>query len=153
LQYDGGRGLGAGFKRLLDRERFGLTRGCLVRSGKKLINNHFQKTYLVPLIDGGGEFVKLKETEIKPLIAIRSVYQKRESEYNVTEEEILKFVTEKGEKYWLGSHNPLLKEILSDPSYQMPDDLKDEPDTLGKDASSDSAVAESEDLEELLVHA
>ena len=153
LQYDGGKGLGAGFKRLLDRERFGLTRGCLVRSGKKLINNHFQKTYLVPLIDGGGEFVKLKETEIKPLIAIRAVYQKRESEYNVTEEEILKFVAEKGEKYWLGSHNPLLKEILSDPSYQMPDDLKDEPDTLGKDASSDSAVAESEDLEELLVHA
>jgi hypothetical protein len=152
LQYDGGKGLGAGFKRLLDRERFGLTRGCLVRSGGKIINNYFQKTYIAPLIDGGGEFVKLKETEIKPLVAIRSVYQKRESQYNVTEEEILNFITEEGKKYWLGNHNPLIKEIMSDPSYQMPDDIKDEPETSSKDVASDSDIAESEDLEGLLVH-
>ncbi|MBM0740598.1 ATP-binding protein [Phormidium sp. CLA17] len=153
LQYDGGKGLGAGFKRLLDRERFGLSRGCLVRSGEKLINNYFQKTYIAPLINGGGEFIKLKGTEIKPLIAIRSVYQKRESEYKVTEEEILNFITDKGEKYWLGNHNPLIKEILSDPSYQIPNDIKGEPETLlDDDNDSDSDIAESEDLEELQIH-
>lgn len=153
LQYDGGKGLGAGFKRLLDRERFGLSRGCLIRSSEKLINNYFQKTYIAPLIDGGGEFVKLKEIEIKPLVAIRSVYQKRDSEYKVTEEEILNFVADKGEKYWLGSHNPLLKNILSDPSYQVPSDMRGEPETLLDDDDNDSDIAESEDLEELLIHA
>lgn len=152
LQYDGGKGLGAGFKRLLDRERFGLTRGCLVRSKEKPINYHFQTKYLTPLIENGGEFVKLKETEIKPLIAIHSVYQKRELEYQVTEEQILKFISDKGEKYWLGCHNPLLKDILSDPSYQVPTDIDDEPAAEIQNLTNELDPA-SEDLEELIVHA
>lgn len=155
LQYDGGGSLGAGLKRLLDEKNtFTLTRGCLVRSKSKSISSYHQKRYLAPLIqERGGEIVDLKEKEIKTLIAIRSVHQKREAEYKVTEEEILKFIDSKGEKYWLGSYNPLLIEILSDPSHQMPNDIKDEPEVSLEGVDSDSDTAESEDLEELLVHA
>ena len=155
LQYDGGGSLGAGLKRLLDEKNtFALTRGCLVRSKSKSISSYHQKRYIAPLIqEKGGELVDLKEKEIKTLVAIRSVYQKRESDYKVTEEEILKFIDGKGEKYWLGSHNPLLREILSDPSHQIPDDIKDEPEVSLENIDSDSNMAESEDLEELMVHA
>ena len=120
LQYEGGKALGAGFKRLLDEEgRFELTRGCLVRSKDKPINNHFKKTYLEPLKEKGGEFAELLEKEVKSLVAIRAVHQKRESNHGVTEEQILKFIVDKGSQYWLGVHNPLLKEILSNPSCEL----------------------------------
>lgn len=154
LQYDGGKAFGAGLKRLLDEEnRFGLTRGCLVRSKNKPINSRFMNTYVNPLVEQGGEFVELKQKEVKPLIAIRAVYQKRELEYKVTEAEILQFIHDKGAKYWLGIHNPLLQEILSDPSYQVPDDIKDEPESLNKEETSDLETSESEDFEELMVNA
>jgi hypothetical protein len=155
LQYDGGGSLGAGLKRLLDEKmQFNLTRGSLVRSKSKSISSYHQKRYLSPLIkEKGGEFVDLKEKEIRPLIAIRSVFQKRESEYNITEEEILEFIAKKGEKYWLGIHNPLLKEILSDPSYQVPNDIEDEPESSVVSIGNNSDVAESADLEELMIHA
>ncbi|QYO68147.1 phosphoenolpyruvate carboxykinase (ATP) [Leptolyngbya sp. 7M] len=129
LQHDGGKALGAGFKRLLDQKNnFDLTRGCLVRSKDKPLSAHLRNTYLQPLVQSGGEFVELKENEIKPLMAMLSVYRKRESDYKVTEAEIFNFIRQQGAKYWLGIHNPLLKEILSDPSYQIPADLQDEPE-------------------------
>ena len=160
LQYEGGRALGAGLKRLLDEERFDLTRGCLVRSTDKPINNHFKKTYLDLLKEKGGEFAKLVEKEVKPLVAIRAVHQKRESDYGVTEEQILKFVVDKGSQYWLGIHNPLLKEILSDPSCEL-DNIEDEPETSEETTSAyfnDAEVegleeSEAKDLEELMAHA
>ncbi|NJN87101.1 MAG: hypothetical protein HC881_13415 [Leptolyngbyaceae cyanobacterium SL_7_1] len=141
LQYEGGGGLGAGFRRLVDEDNlFGLTRGCLVRSQNKAINSYFRKTYLNPLIhEKGGEFVDLKEEEVKPLIAIRAVYQKREIDYRLTEEQISEFIDKKGEKYQLGAHNPLLKDILSDPSHQVPV-LEDEPEvSVQEDATDDNS--------------
>jgi hypothetical protein len=154
LQYDGGSGFGSGLKRLIDAEnRFNLTRGCLIRSKEKKINAYFRKTYLDPLISKGGEFVELLEREIKPLIAIRAVHQKRESDYGLTEAEIFKFIAEKGSRYWLGIHNPLLQEILSAPSYQLPADLQDEPEEAEQEYRDDLSPVESEDLAELLVHA
>ena len=153
LQYDGGHALGAGFKRLLDSDgKFDISRGCLVRSKDKPINAYFMKTYLDPLIEGGGEFVELIEQQIKPLVAIRAVYQKRDSDYGLTEEDVFQFIRENGERYWLGVHNPLLKEILSDPSYEVPDDIEDEPEGSEEKLSGDSDVSVTEDLEEL-VHA
>ncbi|MBC7823174.1 MAG: AAA family ATPase [Candidatus Parcubacteria bacterium] len=161
LQYEGGKALGAGFKRLLDEEgRFELTRGCLVRSKDKPINNHFKKTYLEPLKEKGGEFAELLEKEVKSLVAIRAVHQKRESNHGVTEEQILKFIVDKGSQYWLGIHNPLLKEILSNPSCEL-DNIEDEPETseeITSAHSDDAEVAgleesEAKDLEELMVHA
>jgi hypothetical protein len=160
LQYDGGRAFGAGLRRLLDEEnRFKLTRGCLVRSKDKLINSHFMNTYVTPLIAQGGEFVELKENEIRPLVAIRAVHQKRESDYGVTKEEILRFIQEKGSKYWLGMHNPLLKEILSDPSYQVPEGIEDEPELSSQEDiandfdTDDFDSSQSESFAELMVNA
>ncbi|MEH1855802.1 MAG: ATP-binding protein [Nostoc sp.] len=125
LQYAGGKALGAGLRRLIDYKTFGLTRGCLIRSKSKdkNISSHLYKTYIEPLIAQGGEFAELKEEEIRPLLAIRSVYKKREIDYGFTEEEILNFITEKGDVHQLGANNTLLKEILSDPSYQVPEDV------------------------------
>jgi AAA ATPase domain len=159
LQYDGGRALGAGFKRLLDMDnRFDLTRGCLVRSKTKPMNNRFKNIYLQPLIEKGGEFVELKAEEVLPLLAIRMVYQKRESDYKITEEQISKFIMEKGANYCLGIHNPLLLEILSDPSYQVPN-LQDEPESSVLDESNnnnleieDAGLVEINDLAELMVN-
>lgn len=149
LQYDGGGGLGAGFRRLLDQDgAFGLTRGCLVRSKQKLLNSYFTKTYLTPLINSGGEFVDLKAGEIHPLIAIRAVWMKRSTDYNVTEEQIHQFICDKGEEFLLGIFNPLLREILSKPSYEIPQ-LTDEPEHPEK-LSHPSTQSESEGHDTLL---
>ncbi|HTL88279.1 MAG TPA: hypothetical protein VL134_02685 [Leptolyngbya sp.] len=150
LQYDGGGALGAGLRRLLDSNNsFAITRGCLIRSKNKLINAYFRKTYLDSLITAGGEFVELIEQQIQPLIAIRAVYQKRNSDYQLTEEDIFQFIKEDGERYWLGKHNPLLQEILSAPSYQLPDDIEDEPECLEADSTDDSDLSTTGELEEL----
>lgn len=143
MQYDGGHGLGAGFRRLMDDDGlFGLTRGCLIRSKSKPINSFLNKKYLVPLInEKGGEFVALKEEEIKPLVAIRSVYQKSEVDYGLTEEQIRDFIFNTGIKNLLGVHNPLLKEILSDPSCKVPL-LQDEPEPSIAEITEDSSSEE-----------
>jgi hypothetical protein len=158
LQYDGGRALGAGFSRLIDEDKlFELTRGCLVRSQNKPINPHFRKKYLNPLIhQKGGEFVDLKEEEIKPLIAIRAVHQKRDVDYNLTEEQIHKFIADKGAEKLLGIHNPLLKEILSDPSHQVPT-LQDEPEAPAQEYirqgdSNELELADEGELAELVTN-
>ncbi|WP_449417358.1 hypothetical protein [Phormidium nigroviride] len=95
----------------------------------------------MPLIkEKGGEYVELKEDEIKPLLAIRAVYQKREVDYGVSEEQIFNFIAEKGVERMLGINNPLLKEILSDPSYQVPTDLiEDEPVAVAESIMADSS--------------
>ena len=147
LQYAGGKGLGAGLKRLNDYQTFNLTRGCLVRSQSKKITSYLEQKYLVPLIkQQGGEYVPLKEDEIKPLLAIRAVHQKREVDYGVSEEQIFNFIAEKGAEKMLGASNPLLREILSDPSYQVPTDMiEDEPVTVAESIMDD--LSESEELD------
>jgi hypothetical protein len=150
LQYDGGKALGAGLRRLNDYETFDLTRGCLVRSTTKKITSFMEQKYLEPLIrQKGGEFVPLKEEEIKPLIAIRAVHKKREVDYGVSEEQIFQFIAEKGAQKMLGVSNPLLKDILSDPSYQIPADMiEDEPITVAQSIVSD--LSEAEQTEEAI---
>jgi len=147
LQYAGGKGLGSGLKRLNDYQSFNFTRGCLVRSQSKKITSYMEQKYLVPLIkQQGGEYVPLKEDEIKPLLAIRAVYQKREVDYGVSEEEIFNFIAEKGAEKMLGASNPLLKEILSDPSYEVPTDMiEDEPVAVAESIMDD--LSESEELD------
>jgi hypothetical protein len=70
------------------------------------------------------------EEEIKPLIAIWSVYQKHES-LDLSESQIFNFITEKE----LTVNNPLIREILSDPSGQTPEGLVDE-DAFFEEAST-----------------
>jgi hypothetical protein len=148
LQYTGGKALGAGLKRLNDYKTFGLTRGCLVRSKNKKITPYIEKTYLEPLVrQQGGEVVPLKEEEIKPLIAIHAVYQKREVDYKVSELQILNFISQKGAEKMLGASNLLLKEILSDPSYEVPTDMIEE-DPVVSEESIMADVSASDNMEE-----
>ena len=150
LQSAGGHALGTGLKRLNDYETFQLTRGCLVRSLSKKITPYLDKEYLQPLKNQGGEYVDLKEDEIKPLLAIRAVHQKRGVDYEVSEEQIFKFIAEKGAEKMLGANNPLLKEILSDPSYEIPSALI-APDPVNEEENFEmlSELSDAEDLDML----
>lgn len=111
----------AGLRRLIDYERFDLTRGCLVRSQAKI--ETIRKTaqayklleQLVSPQERGGEIADLIEEQIRPLIAVYSVGRKCR-DYNLTEEQVLVFISQKQ----LTFDNRLLREILSDPSGKMP---------------------------------
>ncbi|MEM7715799.1 MAG: ATP-binding protein [Cyanobacteria bacterium P01_A01_bin.68] len=153
LQHSGGRALGAGFRKLIDKDnKFNLTRGSLVRSKSKdkEISSYLYGTYLEPFILEGGEFVELKESEIKPLLAIRSVHKKRDVDYGLTESQIFQFIADKGINHQLGESNPLLKEILSDPSYQIPEDVIED-DSVLLDESINSEPVDSDDISDLLM--
>ena len=118
----------AGLKRLIDYQKFDLTRGCLVRSQskiEKMSKNSPAYKLLEQLVsvEKGGELVYLIEDQIKPLFALRAVYEKC-TEYNLTKDEVFDFISQKK----LTFDNLLLREILSDPSNQMP--VVDEEDEL-----------------------
>ncbi|MEQ9620614.1 hypothetical protein [Coleofasciculus chthonoplastes] len=123
LEQSGGRYQGAALKRLIDYKKFDLTRGCLVRSkkinsGARLAQNNVRKL----LQEKGGEWVRLQSSDITPLLAILFVvYENRES-YELSEEQIFDFIKEKR----LAIDNALIREILSDPSGQEPDNLTDD---------------------------
>ncbi|CAD5980256.1 hypothetical protein [Planktothrix agardhii] len=122
IQQSGGAIVQAILRQLGDYQRFDLTRGCLVRS--KTINQGARSAhkYLKELQDEkGGEWVRIPEEDIKPLLAIYAVY-KNQDRYGVKPEEIFEFI----EKSELVLKNPIICEILSDPSGQAPDGLIDE---------------------------
>lgn len=122
LQQNNGRSLGAGLKKLKDYQQFNLTRGCLVRSKSKPIGNAVKINHINPLTQElGGEFVDLKFEEIQPLIALYRIYEKRATDYEISEADIRQFIQHSGEKYQIGHHNLLIQEILSDPSGIAPD--------------------------------
>ena len=119
VQYPTGNGIQAGLSRLVKYQEFDLTRGCLLRS--KEISSSAKKAHdLVSklLNELGGEWPPLKIADLKPLIAIHSVFESQE-DYDLTESDIRKFIEDTG----LASENLLLLDILSDPSGQIPDDL------------------------------
>jgi hypothetical protein len=144
VQEDSGKFLGAALKKLLAPARFGLTRGCLVRSPEKPVSRHLKTRYLEPLAQKGGEFVKLYACEIKPLFALKMVRDKAASDYKVSDEEIQQFIKGYGKQYQLGKFNPMLCEILSDPSYQTPQDLIDEPEVAESALESNQAAMDDE---------
>jgi len=75
LQDEHGLSVGAGFRRLLDTETFGLSRGCLVRSRDRKIKRNWDSfEYYQQLVAAGGEWVDLQAEEIKPLLALQYVY-------------------------------------------------------------------------------
>jgi hypothetical protein len=122
IQQSGGKFIGAALKRLIEYEKFNLTRGCLVRSKK--INPGAsvpQECLKILLKKRGGEWVRLQIEDIKPLLAISSVYYNWRS-YELTEEQIFDFIKQKQ----LAINNPLIREILSDPSGQEPTNLTDD---------------------------
>ncbi|CAD0232686.1 conserved hypothetical protein [Planktothrix agardhii] len=101
----------AGLKELVNYSKFGLTRGCIVRSPEKKIgrNTHAYKLLEQLTTQLGGEQAPLHPEEIQPLIEIYSIYQNCQS-FGLTEEQVKEFSQEEI------ANNPLLQEILSDPS-------------------------------------
>ncbi|MBW4571344.1 MAG: hypothetical protein KME31_26025 [Tolypothrix carrinoi HA7290-LM1] len=123
LQESGGRIVQATLSRLIDYKKFDLTRGCLIRSKQVSKNAAKAKQYLSQLLSPqlGGEWVLLKSGDIKPLLSILFVLQARE-DYELKEEEIMDFIVQKR----IAIDNYLIREILSDPSGQIPEDAIDE---------------------------
>ncbi|VXD25437.1 hypothetical protein [Planktothrix paucivesiculata] len=122
IQQSGGAIIQAILRQLGNYKKFDLTRGCLVRSktinpGAKLAHKYLNELQN----EKGGEWVRLPEEDIKPLLAIYAVYKNQDS-YGVKPEQIFDFI----EKSELVLKNPIICEILSDPSGQAPDGLIDE---------------------------
>ncbi|BAY84945.1 hypothetical protein NIES267_44430 [Calothrix parasitica NIES-267] len=121
IQQSSGAYIGAALKRLIKYEEFDITRGCLVRSKKinpkASVPNECLK---ILLHEQGGEWVMLQSQDIKPLLAIWSVYSCES--YELTKEQIFDFIKEEQ----IAINNPLVREILSEPSGEQPDDLTDD---------------------------
>ncbi|MBW4469824.1 MAG: hypothetical protein KME45_05400 [Stenomitos rutilans HA7619-LM2] len=121
LQESGARYVSAALKRLIDYRKFDLSRGCLVRSKAVKAHTSGNKYLNTLLSELGGEWVSLKGKDLQPLLAILFVYNSHE-EYEVTEEEVLEFMQERK----IAESSYLIREILSDPSGQIPTDVIDE---------------------------
>lgn len=123
LQESGGLFVQATLKRLIDYEKFDCTRGCLVRS--KQINKGATRAqqYLTKLLSKelGGEWVLLKEQDIKPLLAVHCLMKTRNDD-ELCEEQIIDFIRQKQ----IAVDNYLIREIMSDPSGQVPQDAINE---------------------------
>lgn len=123
LQESGGRIIQATLKRLINYQKFDLTRGCLVRSKDISSNAAVARAYLSQLLSPelGGEWARLRIEDIKPLLALMRVQKARE-DYELSEDQINDFIVQKR----IAIDNNLIHEILSDPSGQIPDDVIDE---------------------------
>jgi len=146
IQNQSAASVGHGLKQLVDYSKFGLTRGCMVRSPDKKIGKStlaYQrleqlKTQL------GGEQAPLHPEEIQPLIEIYSIYQNCQS-FGLTEEQVKEFSL--GEI----ADNPLLQEILSDPSGKIDEETLDDNELiLLFDQFFEQEEQSDEDINELL---
>ncbi|WP_414575906.1 P-loop NTPase fold protein [Anabaena sp. CCY 9402-a] len=123
LQESGGLFVQATLRRLIEYQKFDCTRGCLVRS--KQINKGAARAqqYLSKLLSPelGGEWVLLKAEDIKPLLAVYCVMRGREND-DLSEEKIMDFIS----KNRIAIDNYIIREILSDPSGQIPENAINE---------------------------
>lgn len=109
-------------KQLVDYEKYKFTRGCLVRSKKASPGARSVQQYLdIFSHEKGGERVSFNADHISQIIALRELYQHRQ-DYDLTEEQIWQFANH--EK--IITENYLVKEILSAPPGNEPDNLIDE---------------------------
>jgi Cdc6-like AAA superfamily ATPase len=98
-------------KRLLNYNNHKLTRGCLVRSTTVPKSWKVGNTLKDQLEQAqGGEVVTLKKEELKPLIAIKIIYDEA-TNYGFSNQEVIDFIKE----LRLAADNPLICEILSAP--------------------------------------
>jgi hypothetical protein len=144
VQNSNGNSVKAAIKYLTQYSMFDLSRGCLVRA--KSIQSHWTVTnqYLDTLQNElGGEWVSFKDEEIKPLLALYELFKSFDRDV-ISEEAFQQFVEETHPLI----ENSLIREILSDPSGEKPDDLIDEDDELAQLLQADSPT-ESDNLEDL----
>ena len=106
-----GKTFNAVMTRLLNYDKYGLTRGCLIRSTD--VPRSWKIGYALKEKleqEQGGEVVVLKKNDIKPLVAIQKIYEQAE-DYGFTKEEVTQFVKDLS----LAADNLLICEILSAP--------------------------------------
>jgi Cdc6-like AAA superfamily ATPase len=106
-----GKTFNAVMTRLVNYDKYGLTRGCLIRSSD--VPRSWKIGYALKEKlekEQGGEVVVLKKNDMKPLVAIQKIYEQSE-DYGFTKEEIKQFVKDLG----LAADNLLICEILSAP--------------------------------------
>jgi hypothetical protein len=145
-QDSNGRTVGAAIKYLTWYKDFDITRGCLVRA--KSIPQHWQvaNTSLEQLRkQQGGEWVSFKNEEIKPLLALYKMSKELDREA-FTDGDFQRFINEKHPI----SDNPLIKDILSDPSGQNPQEVIDEDSELQKLFSEELAASDNDEESEAL---
>ncbi|UUO14604.1 hypothetical protein [Dolichospermum heterosporum] len=106
-----GKTFNAVMTRLVNYDKYGLTRGCLIRSSD--VPRSWKIGYALKEKlekEQGGEVVVLKKNDIKPLVAIQKIYEQAE-DYGFTKEEVTQFVKDLS----LAADNLLICEILSAP--------------------------------------
>ncbi len=152
----------SGLNRLIDYNKFDITRGCIVRSYDKKIDKRGEAYKLLEHLKynlGGewvdlkseevtelsGEWVDLKSEEVTELIYFYSVYQRCEN-YQLTKEQVIDF------SRMFTRKNPLLLEILSSPSSHINEETIEAEELLNSflNPSSVETTDDSEDLSELL---
>lgn len=137
-----GKTVGASIKYLTCYNDFDLTRGCLVRSKSIQQNWQVANTNLEKLLKKqGGEWISFKDSEIKPLLTLHQMFKELDKDI-FTDEDFGRFINEKHPI----SKNPLIKEILSDPSGQDPKEVIDEDSELEKLLFED--IADTSDTNE-----
>ena len=72
-------------------------------------------------------------------------------DYGLTEEQIFQFIVDKATEYQLGESNLLLKEILSDPSYEVPDDVIEDDSVLADEITNSESTDIDDDISNLLM--
>jgi hypothetical protein len=97
-------------KRLIKYETHSITRGCLVRSTPVPKSWKVGQQLRDDLEKKGGEVVELKKDEVKPLVAIKTIYDEA-ANYGFSNQEVTDLVKE----LRLAADNPLIGEILSAP--------------------------------------
>ncbi|WP_017721678.1 hypothetical protein [Kamptonema formosum] len=135
-----------GLERLNNYRKYDLTRGCLVRSPENKINRNSMSYFWLQQLTSkmGGELVPLIEDQIIPIFAVYSAFQKREA-YKLSEEQFFECVSEKR----LTLDNPLLREILSDPSGNIPEGIVEDDTKSVEDSSEKSGDSRKDDLDDL----
>lgn len=144
IQESNGQQIGAALKRLIDYEKFDITRGCLVRSKEINSKAAVPKKCLKQLLHyQGGEWVKLQSEDIKELLAIWFVHSSKT--YKVSQEEVFEFIKQK----LIAINNPLVREILSEPSREQPTNLNSNIFPISIPQSVESSADSINDLNNL----
>jgi hypothetical protein len=136
VQQNHGRSVGAAIKYLTNYKDLGLTRGCLIRQ-KKILPHWQGANHNLDILckQQGGEWVGFKNEEIEPLIILFSMLDEIDWD-EMSKDDFDRFILT------LALHeNPILLEILSAPSGDVPDD------TIDKDSEIEELL--SQQIEEM----
>jgi hypothetical protein len=145
IQQTHGLSVGAGFRRLLDTETFGLSRGCLVRSrARKIQRNWDSYEYYQQLVSQGGEWVDLIDEDIKPLLALQYIYSNH-GKFDLSVKRLNSFSFTRN----LLQTNPLIREILSRPEGVIAEEALEGEEIQHLNESFDLHELENELMEDL----